>query len=896
MSFNIQKYEAFLKNKVRFAESTGLPLDLSEINPALKPHNKLMVKWLVEGGRRACFAAFGLHKTVTQLEVVRITLTKTGGRALIICPLGVRQEFKRDAIQRLGWVEPPKFIRRIEEAGETGIYMTNYETIRDGKMDPRLFNVASLDEASCLRGFGGSKTFREFMRLFTGDAGPNGDRRGTDCVPYRFVATATPSPNEYIELLCYADFLGIMDVSQAKTRFFKRDSTKADKLTIHPHKEEEFWLWVASWALFVAKPSDLTGDETDDLGYNMPDLDIRWHELPVDHSEALPNKKGEYQMFREANLGVSEAAKEKRDSVGARITKLLERRQDEPDAHRIIWHDRDDERDAIAKAIKGIAVLTGAQDLEKREQSILDFSDGLFQELAAKPVIAGSGCNFQRHCHWGVYLGIGFRFNDFIQSVHRLLRFLQEHRVRIDLIYMESERSVRKSLERKWEQDKKLRKKMTEITKQYGLTEASLAHTLTRKMGVERIEVTGQNFKTVHGDAVLETARLENNSIGLILTSIPFSTQYEYSPNFADFGHSENNNEFWQQMDFLTPSLVDKLMPGRICAIHVKDRIIPGGLTGLGFQTVYPFHVDAIEHYTTCPDCRLRIATAKSKGERPHRCTHRFEYIGMKTIVTDVVRENNQTYRLGWTEQCKDGSKMGVGMPEYLLLFRKTPTDTTNAYADIPVLKDKPMQELEDGTRRRFINKTKERIVIGTGYSRARWQLDAHGFTRSQGDRLITPEELAELEHDKIFKMFRNFSIQNVYDFEHHVRIGETLEAKGKLPVTFMLLQPQSWSNEVWTDITRMITLNTSQATKGKESHLCPMQFDIADRVIAQMSNPGDKVLDPFGGLMTVPYRAIKAGRFGIGFELKQSYFMDGVQYCRAAENNLDLPTLFDVA
>jgi hypothetical protein len=267
-----KEYTEFLKSKVRLAEQTGFDIDDSEISPALKPHNRLMVKWLVTGGRRACFASFGLHKTVTQLETVRIILSKTGGRGLIICPLGVRQEFIRDAKNILGWNVLPKFVRRIEECDATGIYLTNYETIRDGKMDPRLFNVASLDEASVLRGFGGSKTFREFMRLFTGDAGPaldlkkelgestNGlSRRGTDNVKYRFVATATPSPNDYIELLAYADFLGVMDVSQAKTRFFKRDSTKADKLTMHAHKEEEFWLWVASWALFVTKPSDLTG-------------------------------------------------------------------------------------------------------------------------------------------------------------------------------------------------------------------------------------------------------------------------------------------------------------------------------------------------------------------------------------------------------------------------------------------------------------------------------------------------------------------------------------------------------------------------------------------------------------------------------------------------------------
>jgi hypothetical protein len=226
----ISAYNNFLKGKVRLAQSNGFDIELSEINPALKLHNKLMVKWAIAGGRRGLFASFGLHKTVTQLEIIRIILNKTGGRGLIIAPLGVRQEFARDAVKILGWENPPKFIRSINEAEETGIYLTNYETVRDGKLDPRLFEVASLDEASILRGLGGSKTFREFMRLFTGDAGPMGNRRGTECVPYRFVATATPSPNDYIELLAYADFLGVMDVSQAKTRFFKRDSTQADKL------------------------------------------------------------------------------------------------------------------------------------------------------------------------------------------------------------------------------------------------------------------------------------------------------------------------------------------------------------------------------------------------------------------------------------------------------------------------------------------------------------------------------------------------------------------------------------------------------------------------------------------------------------------------------------------
>jgi hypothetical protein len=863
MEYSEDDYVRFLKSKIKIAPNQGFELDIEEVNPNLKPHNKIMVKWLVEGGRRACFASFGLHKTVTQLEAVRCTLLKTGGgKGLIVCPLNVRQEFVEDARNILKWGKAPKFIRRIEEATEDGIYLTNYESIRDGKLNPNHFKVASLDEASILRGFGGSKTFREFMRLFTGDGGPMGCRRGEEQVKYRFVATACPSPNEFIELLAYADFLGVMDISQAKTRFFKRDSTHADKLTLHAHKEDEFWLWVSSWALFVNKPSDITGDEEDDKGYILPELDLRWHELPTDHSKAGIGKDNQFKMFRDVDLGLQGAAHEKRDSLQDRIAKMMELRSEDMDAHRIIWHDLEAERIAIERCISDVVSIYGKQDYEIREQAILDFTYGRFRELAAKPVIAGSGCNFQRHCSWAIYLGIGFKFNDFIQSIHRLQRFLQKNTVRVDLIYTEAERNVKKSLETKWQNHTKLVNKMTEIIRKYGLSHSDMAKALTRKIGVERVVIEGRNYKIINNDNVNELAKyndIKDNSVGLILTSIPFSTQYEYSPNYADYGHSESNEEFFKQMDYLTPKLFDKLMPGRIAAIHVKDRIVPMGLSGTGCQTVYPFHMDCTQHYIK----------------------HGFAYMGMKTIVTDVVRENNQTYRLGWTEQCKDGSKMGVGMPEYLLLFRKPATDTTNAYADIPVVKEKRMVKNGEWNNE-------------DGYSRARWQIDAHGFSRSNGNRCLTPEEYKALEPDQIFQTFRRETLDGVYNFEHHVKIGETLEAIGKLPSGFMLLQPQSWSDEVWTDITRMLTLNGSQWSKGKEMHLCPMQFDIADRVIEQMSNKGEIVFDPFGGLMTVPYRAILKGRYGLGIELSPSYFLDGASYCRAAEDNLNMPTLFD--
>lgn len=189
-------YEDFLRAKVRLAEPKGFEVEPSAFNPLLKPHQRAIATWLVRQGRAACFAAFGLGKSVMQLEVVRVTRDLAGGYALITIPLGVRQEFYRDAAM-LGITV--RFIRSFDEVDDPAtIYLTNYETVRDGKLDPRRFSVASLDEASCLRGFGGSKTFREFMALFAGDDRAAGIRG--DGVRYRYVATATPSQ----AVLCHA--------------------------------------------------------------------------------------------------------------------------------------------------------------------------------------------------------------------------------------------------------------------------------------------------------------------------------------------------------------------------------------------------------------------------------------------------------------------------------------------------------------------------------------------------------------------------------------------------------------------------------------------------------------------------------------------------------------------
>lgn len=514
-----------------------------------------------------------------------------------------------------------------------------------------------------------------------------------------------------------------------------------------------------------------------------------------------------------------------------------------------LWHDLEMERHAIKAALPEAVEVYGTQDLDERESRVVDFAEGRTRLLATKKEISGQGCNFQRHCHRAVFLGIDYKFNDFIQAIHRIYRFLQTQKVVIDIIYTESEEQVREALEKKWRQHDELQRQMVAIVKKYGLHDGLIEERMCRGMGVERLEICGERYKAVHADCVEETARMEENSVDLIVTSIPFSNHYEYTPSYNDFGHNEDTAKFFEQMSYLSPNLLRVLKPGRVFACHVKDRVLFGNATGTGMPTMEPFHALCIEHYMKAG----------------------FQYFGMITVVTDVVRENNQTYRLGWSEQCKDGTKMGVGCPEYILLFRKLPTDTSRAYADEPVTKRK-----ED-------------------YTRAQWQIDAHGYWRSSGDRLIGKAELMSAPMDKLQKLYREYSRDTVYSYEDHVELARKLDAEGRLPATFMVVAPGSWSDEVWDDINRMRTLNTTQSQRRAQMHVCPLQLDIVERLINRYSNPGDVVFDPFAGLFTVPKLAVDMGRRGVGVELNLDYFRDGVGYMRAAEAQVCAPTLFDL-
>lgn len=831
------EYLEFLEKKIVIAKEYGYSdFKESDVSPKLLEHQRDIVAWAIKGGRRAIFASFGLGKTMMQLEIA-VQVSKITNKPFLICmPLGVVGEFRDD----LEFLYPEKSIKYITESDTIDvvdsniIYVTNYERIRKGDVTAELFGGVSFDEASILRNLK-TETTNYVLKHFKD-------------VNYRFVATATPTPNDFIEILNYADYMGVINRGHALTRFFQRDSTKAGSLTLYPNKKEEFWKWVSTWAVFINKPSDLGYS---DEGYILPKLNF--NEVLVENltDGEILNKYGERVLFKDTTKSLVDVSREKSESIEVRVNKTFDIVNEKPADNWILWHHLEAERQAINKKFKdfNLKSVFGSQSNKEKEDLLIDFKHNNYQILSTKPKIAGSGCNFQHSCFNMVFVGIDYKFNDFIQAIHRCYRFKQTKEVNVHAIYTQNEQDVLKALKAKWRKHIELQTEMINLVREYGLNTDKIKSDMKRQIFKNRRNAQIGDAKVFNEDTVAIHAEMESNSTDFILTSIPFGDHYEYSDNYNDMGHNHGNEEFFKQMDFLTPNLLRTLKPGKVAAIHVKDRIRYSYQNGTSFTTIDDFSGKTVAHFVK----------------------HGFYLIGKITVTTDVVRENNQTYRLGWSEQCKDATKMGVGLPEYVLLFRKAPTTMDNAYADEPCTKTK--QE----------------------YTRANWQLDAHAYWKSDGNRFFSFDELKQMDVAKICNYWKKHNLDEIYSFQEHLNICEQLEKQEKLSSLFMTLPNHSDNNLVWTDINRMNTLNTNQANRKKEKHICPLQLDIIERLINRFTMKGDVVDDPFGGLFSTAYKCLEMGRGAISTELNPEYYDDGLYYLKSIEYKINVPTLFDV-
>jgi DNA modification methylase len=836
-------YEQFLESKIKLAEKGGITVERSALHPSLRPDQVDGAIWALELGAGLVALDAGMGKTRIGIEVMRLLISGFDGKALIVTELGAADTFV-DPDPEVGEAAAMgyklKYVTCQEEAlqAEEMIVVTNYERVRAGSFDFGAFGAVWLDEGNYIKNMASETTEVLKQQLAR--------------VKYKYIATATPSPNEVLELINYAHVLGICDRGQILTRFFQRNSTKAGELTLYPRHEDDFWLWVHSWCIAVTSPKDLGYDYP---GFELPKLNVHWVEVPINKAlDAGKEKDGQARLFIQSRSGLSESAKIKRESIDARVHRALEIRSQYPNDHFILWHHREDERKAINNMMdfegKKFGEIYGSQSWEIREKNIIDFTKGELTDLSTKPSVSGVGCNFQKHCHNEIFVGITDSWDDIYQALKRVWRFYNPSaEVNVWFLYTPEEYDIVLNLKRKWAEHDTMREKVREIIAKYGLDHSKYIEEKRRSFHAKREVIQGQSFTYAHNDSVLELDLLADNSVDMGLSSFPFGNHYEYTDKYNDFGHNIDNKAFKRQLSFMLPKLYRVLKPGRIFAVHLKNRIHYGSVTGLGFSTLHRFtHMvcDAMEE-------------------------HGFYTIGYHYIPTDVVSENNQTYRLGYGEMKKDSTKMGAGIPEEIWIFRKPPTSNANAYADEPV-------------------------KHGDDYTLSHWQIDADCFWHSSGNRYLTPYELKTWGLDKIQAWWKKFNNGTIYDYDAHVKLLQDLDEHDKLSRLFTTLPLQSNTDFILTGTNRMQGLNLEQSRRKQQNHICPMPFDQVDRMIELYSMPGELILDPFGGLGTTGVRAIKKGRRAYLSELNPAYWKAGCIYLKEAEYKREIPTLFDIA
>lgn len=835
------EYLEFLEGKIKVAERHGISVDPALMHNALRPDQKDISMWALGLGAALVALDAGCGKTRIGIEVMRQLVEHFGGKCLIVTELGAADTFT-DPDPEVGEGAAMgiklQYVTNQAEAmdSECSIVVTNYERIRMGEFDFSKFTGVWLDEGNYVKNMASDTTDAIKQQLAK--------------VKYKYIATATPSPNETLELVNYAHVLGICDRGQILTRFFQRDSTKAGELTLHPHHTDDFWLWVSSWCIAITSPADLGYNYE---GFELPKLNLHWMEVKTKPTEAGTEKDGQARMFITSRSGLSEAAKIKRNSIQNRLDKALDIVSQYPDDHFILWHHLNDEHKALNAAFKGNAGygdMFGSQNWQVREKRIVDFTKGNLKYLATKPEISGVGCNFQKHCNKSIFLGITDSFDEIYQATKRIYRFYQPaSEVDVWLLYTPEEYDIVLNVQRKWNEHNEMRKILRDHILEYGLDHTRQIEEKKRSFKVDRVVYKGENYELINTDAVYEWKQRPDNSIDMFLSSFPFGNHYEYTDKYNDFGHNETNKDFIRQMGYLLPELHRCLKPGRIFAVHLKNRIHYGSVTGLGFSVFHRF---------THMVCDAMEAAG-------------FYCMGFHYVPTDVVAENNQTNRLGYSEACKDMTKMGAGIPEEVWIFRKAPSSNANAYADEPVVHSKEE------------------------YSLAQWQLDADSFWRSSGNRLLTPHQLNAWGLDKIQAWWKKFNSEVIYDYEAHAELLQALEDRKKLSRTFTTLPLRSNTENVWNDVNRMHGLNSEQSRRNLQNHICPMPFDEVNRLIEQYSNPGDVIGEPFGGIGTTGVCALKKGRKAVITELNDLYAKTAAMYLKETEQKAKLPTLFDM-
>jgi len=545
-------YQDFLQSKKYKSSSCGMEISSDSIHHKLFEWQKDIVRWAISKGRCAVFLDTGLGKTFIQLEWARLLNQNT----LIIAPLSVARQTTREAKKIDIDI---KYVRNQSDVdGNSKLWITNYEMAE--QFDYSQFNSVVLDESSILKSIGG-KTRQKLTNLCSG-------------VKYKLCCTATPAPNDYIELGNHTEFLGICKTSEMLAMFFinankehtfiidgkayrkKGTNRGGTEWRLKHHAEQSFFRWLASWAITMRKPSDLGYD---DDGFVLPPLNIKEHFI---HSDYTPDN----QLFFTHLHGVTDRINVRKTTLNGKIDKLKDIIN--TNEQHIIWCGLDSESSEATKAIDGAIEVKGSDNLEYKIQTLEDFQDNKFNVMVTKPKIAGFGMNFQ-NAHNMVFLGLNDSWETYYQCIRRQWRYGQDKPVNVHLILHDVEVAVYNNIKRKDAMAQRLITTLIEQMKDYERNELN--------MGIEQLSEyrndtnRGDCWVAMLGDSCERLKEIDGDSVDLSIYSPPFADLFTYTSSERDLGNSRDWDEFFNHYKFIISEVLRVTKPGRLTCVHTSD-------------------------------------------------------------------------------------------------------------------------------------------------------------------------------------------------------------------------------------------------------------------------------------------------------------------------------------
>ena len=617
-------YIEFLEKKQKTHIQSGFEISETDLNKSMFDFQKFIVKRALKAGKYAIFADCGLGKTLMQIEWANQVNRHTNKPVLILAPLAVAGQTVK---------EGAKFNIDVcrYDGSNAPIQISNYEQLEN--IDCSIFSGVVLDESSILKNFEGA-TKKLILELFYN-------------TPYKLACTATPSPNDPMELGNHSDFLGVMGRNEMLAMYFVHDGGETAKWRLKGHATKLFYQFVGSWAIMLNKPSDIGFDM---MGYDLPKLNL------IERQITTP-KRNNGSFFNDAIISATNFNHELRLTKQERLNEVVEIVNSRPGENFIIWIKQNEEGEMLKKLLPEAREVKGNDSNEWKEKTLLGFANNEFRILITKTKIASFGMNYQ-NCRNQIFASLDFSFEGLYQAIRRSYRFGQKNEVNIYLITTDTMANVNQSINNKQKQFEIMQEEMGQAVN------ANLSGKLMTKAEFDLTEENNEWYKIKRGDCVQLIAELESESIGLSVFSPPFAELYTYSSHLEDMGNSKDYNEFLAQFGFLIKELYRVMMQGRNVCVHCMDLPIQKGKEGfIGLRDFSGMILRAFE----------------DAG---------FVYASRVTIWKDPVVEMQRTKALGLLHKQvkKDSTMSRVGIPDYVMIFRKD-GDRNNPVTniDIPV-------------------------------------------------------------------------------------------------------------------------------------------------------------------------------------------------------------------